>query len=154
MLGTHEQLPVPNVAVDAHHVCLCRFPSNAFGVRRPGRPTSGRSHEYVPPHFESAAVATPRTDDNSMLAHQQFIAKAKAGGIDLYFVGDSITRRWGTSDDEYREMLANWNENFFGWNAANFGWGGDTTQNILWRLAKRRIGWRRSEGHRDIGGHQ
>jgi len=30
--------------------------------------------------------------------------------------------------------LANWNENFFGWNAANFGWGGDTTQNILWRL--------------------
>ncbi|MGA2260680.1 MAG: GDSL-type esterase/lipase family protein, partial [Acidobacteriota bacterium] len=30
--------------------------------------------------------------------------------------------------------LANWKQNFFGWNAANFGWGGDTTQNILWRL--------------------
>src|SRR5204863_3714819 len=28
----------------------------------------------------------------------------------------------------------NWNENFFGWNAANFGWGGDTIQNILWRM--------------------
>lgn len=31
-------------------------------------------------------------------------------------------------------MLANWNQNFFGWNAADFGWGGDTVQNILWRL--------------------
>ena len=29
----------------------------------------------------------------------------------------------------------NWTRNFFGWNAANFGWGGDTLQNILWRLA-------------------
>ena len=29
---------------------------------------------------------------------------------------------------------ANWRQNFFGWNAADFGWGGDTTQNILWRL--------------------
>ena len=26
--------------------------------------------------------------------------------------------------------------NFFGWNAANFGWGGDTVQNILWRLTE------------------
>src|SRR5205085_1779373 len=30
--------------------------------------------------------------------------------------------------------LENWKQNFFGWNAADFGWGGDTTQNILWRL--------------------
>ena len=48
--------------------------------------------------------------------------------------GDSITRRWGASDDQYKDFLANWNQNFFGWNAADFGWGGDATQNILWRL--------------------
>src|SRR6478609_9105185 len=82
----------------------------------------------------SAAVPTPRTDPNSMLAHQQLVAKARAGGIDLYFVGDSITRRWGCSDPQYKHLLANWKSNFFGWNAANFGWGADTTQNILWRL--------------------
>ena len=62
------------------------------------------------------------------------LEKARKGGIDVYFEGDSITRRWGTSDDQYKEFLANWRQNFFGWNAANFGWGGDTTQNILWRL--------------------
>ncbi len=62
------------------------------------------------------------------------LEKARKGRIDIYFEGDSITRRWGTSDDQYKKFLANWRDNFFGWNAANFGWGGDTTQNILWRL--------------------
>ena len=83
---------------------------------------------------DSAAVPSPRTDANSMLAHQQLVAKAKAGGIDLYFLGDSITRRWGCSDPQWSEMLANWKQNFFGWNAANFGWGADRIQNILWRI--------------------
>jgi lysophospholipase L1-like esterase len=75
-----------------------------------------------------------RSDPNSRLAHEQLVAKAKQGGIDVYFLGDSITRRWGTSDAQYADLLANWRENFHGWNAGNFGWGGDTTQNILWRI--------------------
>ena len=74
----------------------------------------------------------PRTDRNSLTAHAQLLEKAKAGGIDIYFEGDSITRRWGATD--YPELLANWKQNFFGWNAANFGWGADSIQNILWRL--------------------
>ncbi len=73
-----------------------------------------------------------RTDRNSRTAHQQLLEKTKKGRIDVYFVGDSITRRWGATD--YPNFLANWKENFHGWNAANFGWGGDTIQNILWRL--------------------
>ena len=74
----------------------------------------------------------PRSDANSKLAHQQMVENLKKGRIDVYFAGDSITRRWRATD--YPQFLANWNENFFGWNAANFGWGGDATQNILWRL--------------------
>jgi lysophospholipase L1-like esterase len=73
-----------------------------------------------------------RTDQNSLTAHRQLLAKAKAGGIDVYIEGDSIVRRWGATD--YPQLLANWNQNFFGWNAADFGWGADTVQNILWRL--------------------
>lgn len=76
----------------------------------------------------------PRADQNSQIAHTQLIEKARRGGIDVYFTGDSITRRWGTSDVQYREFLDNWTRNFFGWNAANFGWGADTVQNVLWRL--------------------
>src|SRR5262252_5779620 len=54
-----------------------------------------------------------RSDQNSHIAHTQLLEKARRGGIDIYFEGDSIVRRWG---------------------AADYGWGADTTQNILWRL--------------------
>ena len=84
--------------------------------------------------FTSATSPVPRTDSNSILAHEQLLRKAKQGGIDIYFLGDSITRRWGTSDPQYRELLENWTTNFFGWNAANFGWGADRIENILWRV--------------------
>jgi len=73
-----------------------------------------------------------RTDANSKKAHDQLVKKATMGRIDVYFAGDSITRRWGATD--YPAFLENWKHHFHGWNAANFGWGGDTVQNILWRL--------------------
>lgn len=74
----------------------------------------------------------PRTDRNSQIAHEQLLEKARRRGIDVYFIGDSITRRWGATD--YPEFLANWNANFFGRNAADFGWGADRIENMLWRL--------------------
>jgi lysophospholipase L1-like esterase len=84
------------------------------------------------PQAEPADRPAPRTDQNSLTAHNQLLDKARKGGIDIYFEGDSITRRWGATD--YPELLDNWKQNFFGWNAADFGWGADTVQNILWRL--------------------
>ena len=81
-----------------------------------------------------ADIPASRTDQNSLIAHMQLLQKAAKGGIDVYFEGDSITRRWGTRDSAWKAMLDNWTTNFFGWNAADFGWGADSTQNILWRL--------------------
>ena len=81
-----------------------------------------------------ADIPASRTDQNSLIAHMQLVQKAAKGGIDVYFEGDSITRRWGTSDAAWKPMLDNWTANFFGWNAADFGWGADGTENILWRL--------------------
>lgn len=97
-------------------------------------PWASRQFGYAatPPPPVPADVPAPRLDPNSMVGHAQLIEKAKKGGIDVYFVGDSITRRWGATD--YPQLLANWKRNFFGWNAADFGWGADRTQNILWRL--------------------
>jgi lysophospholipase L1-like esterase len=80
----------------------------------------------------AADQPVPRTDQNSLTAHAQLTQKANQGRIDIYFEGDSITRRWGATD--YPELLGNWRQNFFGWNAADFGWGADRIQNILWRL--------------------
>jgi len=79
-----------------------------------------------------ADQAVSRTDQNSLTAHAQLLDKARHGRTDIYFEGDSITRRWGATD--YPRFLENWKQNFFGWNASDFGWGADTIQNILWRL--------------------
>jgi lysophospholipase L1-like esterase len=83
---------------------------------------------------DGASRPEPRTDANSMTAHEQLLAKKSQGRIDVYFIGDSITRRWGASDPQYSALFANWKQNFHGWNAADFGWGGDRIQNMLWRL--------------------
>lgn len=98
-----------------------------FCLTRPPQPQA-EGHALAP----DEPVA--RADRNSQIAHTQLLEKARKGGIDVYFAGDSITRRWGSSDEQYKAFLANWRQNFFGWNAADFGWGGDTTHNILWRL--------------------
>ncbi len=97
-------------------------------------PWATRSIRYTAPPLPPipADRAVPRTDANSLIAHAQLLEKAKQGRIDIYFEGDSITRRWDATD--YPQMMANWNRNFFGWNAADFGWGADRIQNILWRL--------------------
>ena len=101
-------------------------------------PPAGTNAEAVRhrPAFTArgADQPAPRRDKNSQIAHEQLVAKAKMGGVDIYFEGDSITRRWGTSDAHWKANLENWNTNFFGWNAGDFGWGADQTQNILWRL--------------------
>ncbi|TWT90200.1 GDSL-like Lipase/Acylhydrolase [Pseudobythopirellula maris] len=78
--------------------------------------------------------AWPRGDQNSKTAHRQLLEKLKQGKIDVYFQGDSITRRWGCTDPAYTDLKQNWRSHFHGWNAANFAWGGDTTHNILWRI--------------------
>jgi lysophospholipase L1-like esterase len=79
-----------------------------------------------------ASRAFPQANPLFELAHRDLLKKARAGRIDLYFLGDSITRRWHAND--YPAFQENWKKNFWGWNAANFGWGGDRTENVLWRL--------------------
>jgi lysophospholipase L1-like esterase len=93
----------------------------AFDVHGQGR--------GVPPRPDQPS---PRTDANSQKAHEQLLAKKTQGRIDVYFEGDSITRRWGALD--YPELLSHWKQTFTGWNAADFGWGADGTEHILWRL--------------------
>ena len=58
--------------------------------------------------------------------HEGFLKRAKEGKIDLLFLGDSITQGWGNN--------AVWQKSYGSLNAANFGIGGDTTENVLWRI--------------------
>ena len=121
-------------------VPLIEAPHNHLATPEQQAPYENRSREWLGDIVrggnvaEPADRASPRLDKNSQLAHEQLLQKKTLGKIDAYFIGDSITRRWGTSDPQWKHLLDNWNANFKGWNAADFGWGADKTQNILWRL--------------------
>jgi lysophospholipase L1-like esterase len=61
--------------------------------------------------------------------HDSFKKIAKKGGVDVLFLGDSITDAW-------RSGVAGptWKKYFVPLKAANFGIGGDQTQHVLWRI--------------------
>lgn len=133
--GTALRLSAAGAGVELTSMRPLQRISFSFGIAIVSLATPlAQTPAITPSPSTRADKPVPRTDRNSQLAHAELLKKSAQGGIDLYFVGDSITRRWGTSDPQYRDFLANWNRNFFGWNAANFGWGSDTIQNILWRL--------------------
>jgi lysophospholipase L1-like esterase len=60
--------------------------------------------------------------------HKGFAEEARRGGIDVLFLGDSITDAWRTTGRKV------WDEHFAPLQAANFGISGDRTQHVLWRL--------------------
>ena len=58
--------------------------------------------------------------------HEKNLARAKQGNADVVFFGDSITEGWANN--------AAWKKYFEPIKAVNFGIGGDTTQNVLYRI--------------------
>lgn len=60
--------------------------------------------------------------------HDQFLTVAKAGGVDLLFLGDSITDAWRSAGRNV------WDQYFAPLKAANFGISADRTEHVIWRL--------------------
>ena len=67
---------------------------------------------------------------NWMARHEENVAAAKRGGVDILFLGDSITDGWHW-DTGGRRI---WEKTFAARHAANFGIGYDRIQNVLWRM--------------------
>ena len=86
-------------------------------------PQAGRA---PPAPLPPATQPRPRDDAR----HQSFLEVAKAGNIDVLFVGDSITDWWR----QPQRGLPVWEKNIAPLKAANFGIAGDTTQGVLWRM--------------------
>lgn len=77
---------------------------------------------------DSAVEPLWRDGGNWMKRHEGFVAAAKKGGVDLLFVGDSITDFWLTRGK------AVWDKNWAPLHAADIGISGDRTQHVLWRI--------------------
>ncbi len=60
--------------------------------------------------------------------HQACREITQKGGVDLVFLGDSITQGWEGGGKKV------WDEKFAPLKAANFGFSGDRTEHVLWRL--------------------
>jgi lysophospholipase L1-like esterase len=75
----------------------------------------------------TAVIPVPRPG-GWMKRHEAFVEQAKKGGIDILFMGDSITDFWRNRGSNV------WNEFYAPRHAANFGISGDRTQHVLWRI--------------------
>ena len=60
--------------------------------------------------------------------HKEFLAIAMKGGVEVVFLGDSITQGWGNNKT--------WQKYYTPMKAANFGIGGDQTGHVLWRITE------------------
>ncbi len=81
------------------------------------------------PSAQRATTPVPKTENNNwMPQHDAYVALAQKGGIDVLFIGDSLTKCWAR---EGREV---WKARFAPMRAANFGISGDCTQHVLWRM--------------------
>ena len=68
-------------------------------------------------------------DAGWMKRHDGFVEIAKAGNVDVLFLGDSITDGWRGKNGK-----PVWDKAFGDLKPANFGIGGDRTQHVLWRI--------------------
>src|SRR5579883_2199016 len=83
----------------------------------------------------STAVKPVPRDPNWVKRHDGFVNMAKKGGIDVLFLGDSITDAWGGEGHNPKAGGAKiFEKEYVPLKAANFGIGGDRTQHVLWRL--------------------
>lgn len=71
-------------------------------------------------------------DPNWMRRHEGFLQIARQGGVNVLFLGDSITDAWRRDGNMGGKKV--WDEHFAPLGAANFGIGGDRTQHVLWRI--------------------
>jgi len=72
--------------------------------------------------------AIMRTDEHHIAKHNKILGMKYEDEIQLVFLGDSLTRRW-------EDNIGIWNKYFAAYHAANFGVGGDTLENIKWRIS-------------------
>ena len=85
---------------------------------------AGNTNLAIP---NTATNPAPR-DPKWIKRHEGFVQEAQKGGIDILFMGDSITDNWRTRGTNL------WNQYYVPRHAANFGIGGDRTQHVLWRM--------------------
>ena len=80
----------------------------------------------------NTAIQPEPREANWVKRHEGFVEIARQGGVDVLFLGDSITDGWRRLERGGGKAV--WDQAFAPLRAANFGISGDRTQHVLWRL--------------------
>ena len=104
---------------------LLVFPTACSHVR----PVSSTAPAFVEnrAHQDTATNPVPR-DSGWIKRHEGFVQQEQKDGIDVLFMGDSITDFWRNRGTGV------WNQYYAPRHAANFGISADRTQHVLWRM--------------------
>ena len=108
--------------------------TSAAFAQAPAAPAAPAPSARPSAQGQDPTVAAPKVNKDGtpvkgfMEKHESFVEQAKKGGIDVLFLGDSITAGWAGNGKEI------WAQRYAPMNAANFGIGGDRTQHVLWRI--------------------
>jgi lysophospholipase L1-like esterase len=94
----------------------------------------GPAQGWYDPSAGGAAVPVPSPLPFMPAEHQQYVAEARAGGANVVFLGDSITKRFGDDTDPSEPGIAAWDTAIAPLGAENYGLAGDQAQNLLWRV--------------------
>lgn len=76
----------------------------------------------------TATTPVPKETKDWLPRHESINAKAKQGGFDLVYIGDSIVQQFETKGKEV------WDYYYAPRRALNLGISGDRTQHVLWRI--------------------
>jgi lysophospholipase L1-like esterase len=97
---------------------------------QPVTPPTPPTSPAPPAPAKPVAAATPvqRPDAGWQARHRSIVGKAGEGGVEVVFLGDSITEGWGGAGRDV------WARDWAPRHALNAGVGGDRTQHVLGRL--------------------
>jgi lysophospholipase L1-like esterase len=90
---------------------------------------AGRAEDKQAGAKKNPAITPVPRDKGWVKRHEGFVAIAKNGGVNVLFLGDSITDAWRN-----KAAKPTWEKHFKPLGAANFGIGGDRTEHVLWRI--------------------
>ena len=76
---------------------------------------------------DASAPIAKKNNPRFQQLHEAFLRRGREAPMGLLFLGDSITEGWFKAP-------AVWKQYYWKYVPANFGIGGDTTQNVVWRI--------------------
>ena len=122
----------------AMYSCLTVLPDGRLGVLYESVDAGGLVFVRFPLDWVQEGASVPTVSEGRLettgkfgwwlTRHAQKLKETQQGGVQLAFLGDSITQGWETAGK------AAWERHFSGKRAVNYGFGGDSTQHVLWRL--------------------